>query len=334
MNAANVGVIILTHCNIEETVACLKAVHRQHEMPYRIVLCDNGSGNVYADTVLKEWTELAKSQNLEDPVEVYANDRTGAKLVYLRLEENKGVGGGFNDALRFLLYDAECEAFWVLHHDTEPEPYALSALLQHLDDESDKKIGLVGSTLLYKNSELQECAGGGVWHKWSGKAKSLDGGYDQYSHSERREIAQKLDYVNGASFLVTRELISAVGLFDERLFMFYEDVEYGLRAKKAGFALNWAPGAKVYHYAPNGEQLTPLLNLTEEPELAADIDYLYIRNRFFLMRKETLCGYFLGLFFIPVLYVSRTFKGQKGRLKLIVNAVMDGLNKKMNKYRQ
>lgn len=333
MNASNIGAVILTCANTEETVACLKAVHNQTELPYRIVLCDNGSGNEYADTVLEEWKKLAREQHLEEPVEVYANDRTGARLVYLRLEENTGVGGGFNHALRFLLYDAECEAFWLMHHDTEPEPYALSALLQHLEDESEKKIGLVGSTLLYKDSELQECAGGGVWRKWTGKARSLDGGYDKFSHSERREIAQKLDYVNGASCLVTRELINAIGLYEERLFMFYEDVEYGLRAKKAGFALNWAPGAKVYHRAPNAEQLTPLLNLTEEPELSADIDYLYMRNRFYLMRLHSVWAYPLGLFFIPVLLASRNFKGQKGRLKLIVNAVMDGLNKKLNAYR-
>lgn len=333
MNANNIGAIILTCANTEETVACLKAVHRQTEMPRRIVLCDNGSGNEYADTVLEEWTKIAREQGLDDPVEVYANDRSGSKLVYLRLEENKGVGGGFNHALRFLLYDAECEAFWLLHHDTEAEPYALSALLQHLDDESEKKIGLVGSTLLYKNSDLQECAGGGVWRKWTGKAKSLDGGYDKYSHSERREVAQKLDYVNGASCLVTRELINAVGLYDERLFMFYEDVEYGLRAKKAGFALNWAPGAKVYHHAPNAEQLTPLLNLTEEPELTADSDYLYMRNRFYLMRLHGMWAYFMGMIFIPVLLASRNFKGQKGRLKLIINAVTDGLSKKMERYR-
>lgn len=331
METANVAAIILTHCDREKTIACLKAVHRQTQMPYRIVLCDNGSGNEYADEILNAWIKIAREQGLDEPVEVYANDRSGARLVFLRLEENCGVGAGFNHALRFLLYDNECRAFWLMHHDTEPEPYALSAFLRHLDDESEKKIGLVGATLIYKNSGLQECAGGGIWRKWAGKAKNIDGGYDKFSHTERKEAAEKLDYVCGASCLVTKELIQAVGLYDERLYMFYEDVEYGLRAKKAGFALNWAPGARVFHYAPNAEQLTPLLNLTEEPELTPDIDYLYIRNRFFLMRKENPFAALTAVFFIPLLLTSRSFKGQKGRFKLTVNAVFDGLNKNLNK---
>lgn len=331
MNIQNIGAIILTHEDIEKTVACLKAVHKQVELPYRIVLCDNGSGNEYADVILNEWIKIAKEQKLDEPVEVYATDTSRAKLVFLRLEENKGVGGGFNEALRFLLYDMECQAFWVMHHDTEPQSYALSALLEHVQNEKNDKIGLVGTTLIYKESDLQECAGGGYWRKWAGKAKNLDCGYDKYSHSEHAEVVRKLDYVNGASCLITRELINAIGLYEERFYMFYEDVEYGLRAKKAGFSLNWAPGARVYHHAPNAEQLTPLLNLTEEPELAADVDYLYMRNRFYLLRKQSVLSYFLGIVYIPLLFVSRNFKGQKGRLGLIVNAVMDGLNEKMDK---
>lgn len=336
MNIQNVAAVILTHNDIEKTAACLKAVHAQTEVPYRIVVCDNGSGNEFADELYEEWIKIAREHHLEEPVEVYASDRSGAKLVFLRLEENKGVGGGFNEALRFLLYDTECQAFWIMHHDTEPKNYVLSALLEQVQDENEEKsgeekIGLVGTTLIYKESDLQECAGGGYWRKWAGKAKSLDCGYDKYSHSDQKEIVQKLDYVNGASCLVTRELINVVGLYDERLYMFYEDVEYGLRAKKAGFSLTWAPGARVYHYAPNAEQLTPLLDFTEEPELTPDVDYLYMRNRFYLLRKENIFAYFIGIFFIPLLLLSRNFKGQKGRLKLIINAVMDGLNKKMNK---
>lgn len=331
MDIQNVGAIILTHSDIEKTLVCLKAVHEQTEVPYRIVVCDNGSGNEFADELYEKWIKIAKEHCLDEPVEVYANDRSGAKLVFLRLEENKGVGGGFNEALRFLLYDTECQTFWVMHHDTEPKNYALSALLEYVQNENAEKIGLVGTTLIYKESDLQECAGGGVWRKWTGKAKSLDGGYDKFSHSDQKEIMKKLDYVNGASCLITRELINAIGLYDEQLFMFYEDVEYGLRAKKAGFSLTWAPGARVYHHAPHAEQLTPVLNFTEEPELTPDVDYLYMRNRFYLLRKENAFAYFLGILFIPLLLLSRNFKGQKGRLKLIINAVMDGLKKKMNK---
>lgn len=331
MSAENVAAIILTYEDVEKTMNCVKAVHNQTEVPRRIILCDNGSGNEIADEIFQKWIEFTQEQNLASPVEVYENDRSGANFIFLRLEENKGVATGFNEALRFVLYDKECEFFWLMHNDTEPENYVLSALLQHLGDESEKKIGLVGSTLFYKESGLQECAAGGYWRKWVGKAKNLDCGFDKFAHTERKEIVRQLDYVCGASFLVTRELINTIGLFEERLCMFYEDVEYGLRAKKAGFALNWAPGARVLHYAPNAVQLTPLLNITDDPELSAERDYFYIRNRFYIMRKENSFTIFLSFIFIFTLFFSRKFKGYKGRIKPICQAVFDGINNKLYK---
>ncbi len=331
MSAEKVAAIILTYEDVEKTLNCLKAVHKQTEVPKRIILCDNGSGNEFADKIFEKWIEFTQEHNFAAPVEVYATDRSGADYIFLRLEENKGVAAGFNEALRFVLYDNECDFFWLMHNDTEPEPYALSALLQHLTDESEKKIGLVGSTLFYKANGLQECAGGGVWRKWAGKAKNLDCGFDKFAHTERKEIAQKLDYVCGASFLVTRELINAIGLFEERLFIFYEDVEYGLRAKKAGFALNWAPGARVNHYAPNAVQLTPVLNVMDDPELSAEREYFYIRNRFYIMRKENSWTILLSFVFIFTLFFSKKFKGYKGRIKPLCQAIFDGINKKLNK---
>ena len=122
MDANAVGVVVLSYKDYEDSIACLRHLHAQCEMPRRIVLCDNGSGNEFVDAILAEWEKIAREKGMDKPVEVFSGDSSGAPLVLLRNEENLGVGGGMNQALRFLLYDQECEAFWVLHNDTLPEP--------------------------------------------------------------------------------------------------------------------------------------------------------------------------------------------------------------------
>ena len=289
MDHTNVGVIILTYNDWQDTLACLERVHAQSGFPRRIVVCDNGCGNEVADRILAGWRELAARTGHPEPVEVCGDDNAQAPLTLLRREENEGSAGGMNAGLRLALYDPDCTAFWLLHNDTLPEPYALAALLRHTKD--DENIGLVGSTLLFHDRDLLECAAGGWWNRRTGMARLLDEGVERYALTDRKDIVARLDYVNGASCLVTRPLVESIGLYDERFFRFYEDVEYGLRARKAGFRLNWAPGALVRHKAPNIGALTPVLAVTDEPDLPPVADYLYVRNRFFLLRRERARGH-------------------------------------------
>lgn len=358
MDHTNVGVIILTWNDWEDTLACLERVHAQSGFPRRIVVCDNGSGNRTADRLLEGWRELAIRTGRPEPVEVFGDDNAFAPLTLLRREENEGAAGGMNAALRLLLYDSECQAFWLLHNDTLPEPYALAALLHHAGDRDDSRpgdaepragehaaektppeggflagrpIGMVGSTLLFHDRDLLECAAGGRWSRWTGTATPLDEGVERYALTDRKDIAARLDYVTGASCLVLRSLVENIGLYDERFFLFYEDVEYGLRARRAGFSLNWAPGALVRHKAPNTSVLTPVLAVTEEPDLPPSADYLYVRNRFFLLRRERPWALPFAMIALPLPLSRRMFRGQKDRLRLVVRAAMDGARSRMGR---
>ena len=87
MEHTEVGVIILTYNDWQNTLACLECVHAQSDLPRRIVVCDNGSDNDVADRILEGWGRIAEKYGLEEPVEVYGSDVSGAQLVLLRLEE-------------------------------------------------------------------------------------------------------------------------------------------------------------------------------------------------------------------------------------------------------
>ena len=337
MDHNRVGVAILTCHDWARTLACLAAVHAQTALPRRIVVCDNGSGNDIADRILTGWRDIARRHGMDAPVELFGDDNALSPLVLLRREENDGAATGVNAALRFLLYDPECQAFWLLHNDALPEPYALEALLRHTTEQDKQgketlpRIGIVGSTLLRQDTDLLQCAGGGIWSRRRGSIRLLDEGMERFALSDRAEIARKLDFACGASCLVLRALVEEIGLYDEALHQFFEDVEYGLRAKRAGWRINWAPGALVRHRAPHADKLTPVLAFTEDPDLSREADYTMLRNRFYLLRKYAPSGLVPAFAGLPFVLGTRFCRNQKQRLRLLLRAARDGATRRMGR---
>ncbi len=328
MEHTEVGVVILTYNDWKNTLECLECVHAQTDHPGRIVVCDNGSDNDVADRILEGWTALAERNGMPAPVEVYGSDTTGAELVLIRSEDPESIAGAMNTGMRFLLYSRQCRAFWLLRNDVRPEPFALAALLRHLEEEGMKRpIGMVGSTQLVENSDYLECAAGGRWGRWTGDQIPLDKGLERHGLTERAALVEKLDYVSDASCLITREMAEDIGLFDERFCYFFEDVEYGLRARRAGYALNWAPGAIVRRMSCSTEGLTPFLSVTDDPELAPKEDQAFIRARFYLLRRERPLTTFLMLLALP--FSWHTFRSRRGRFFMVMRAALDGATGKL-----
>ena len=61
------------------------------------------------------------------------------------------------------------------------------------------------------------------------------------------EDVQERDYGTGCALLVQREVFVKVGLFDERYFAYYEDLDFSFRVKEAGFRMTLAPAAHLWH---------------------------------------------------------------------------------------
>ena len=61
-----------------------------------------------------------------------------------------------------------------------------------------------------------------------------------------------VDWVAGASMIVRREVFDAVGLLDEHYFMYFEEVDFCLRARKAGWTCWYVPEARVVHLVGQG----------------------------------------------------------------------------------
>jgi GT2 family glycosyltransferase len=201
--------------NYPDTAECLRSLERlEYSGDFRVVVVDNGSTDGSADRL----------------------ERGFPDVTLLRNAGNFGFAKGVNVGIKWALEEG-AEAVWLLNNDTIAPPGALGRMLASM--ESDGKVGVVGSTLEYFDSSKIQSYGGG----WVNTLKGFS------SHCVSKESAEErpLDYITAASMLVRRKVFEEIGFFDERFFMYWEDVDFCFRARGAGWRLAVASGSTVKH---------------------------------------------------------------------------------------
>jgi GT2 family glycosyltransferase len=144
------------------------------------------------------------------------------------------------------------DAVVLLNNDTEVTDGWLDALLEAA--RSDPTVGLAGAMLLNADGTLQE-AGGIIFNDGSGLnvGKGDDPGKPAYV------FPRDVDYCSGACLLIRRELIEALGGFDERFApAYYEDTDLAFSARQLGYRVRYEPRARVVHLEGQSHGTDPL----------------------------------------------------------------------------
>jgi GT2 family glycosyltransferase len=164
----------------------------------------------------------------------------------------------------------------VLNPDTLPEPGALEALVERL---GRGDCAAVGGPIRLPNGLVQTY--GGLWQRPLARAVSLGHGRPATDPVDPAEIEQRQNYLSGASMLVGRALLEAVGPMREDYFLYCEEVEWCLRAAAAGLRLGFAPDAVVVH--KQGGSTGAAVDLRQRSRLSV---YLNERNRVLVSRDS------------------------------------------------
>jgi GT2 family glycosyltransferase len=324
LSPATCAGILINYNGAARTLACVQALARLAVPPGRLAVVDNGSAQGEPERLLAGWTAMAQAADLPAPVLRKCGDPpVGAPAMLLTLPENQGFAAGNNAALRLLLTAPDCRAFWLLNNDTEPAPQALEALCARLNQRPDA--GLCGSTLvLGHDPQRLQCAAGGAFSPWLAATRHLGQGADLAQLPDQAGVERGLDYINGASLLVRREVIERIGLLPEEYFLYCEDVDFCLRARRAGFGLAWAPDSVVLHHE-GGSSGAKGKGHASPPQRSRLMDYLMVRNRFHLVRSFQPLALPTALATLPLLLANRIRRGQADRCGLLLRAVVHGL---------
>ncbi|MDD5079046.1 MAG: glycosyltransferase family 2 protein [Candidatus Omnitrophica bacterium] len=246
--APKVYIIIVNWNGWKDTIECLESIYRSEYKNFQIIVVDNGSDNNSLDYI-KLWAGKEsknipfvaysaqiekdyKGGNVEESLYENNPELTIQPLTLIESSFNLGFGGGNNLGLRYILSKKDYGYIWMLNNDTTVNEKSLSLMV----DTMDKKPGIVGSVLMYYDKPANvQAYGGGYLSLLTGQVKT-----------ENRNKPKKLDFITGASLMIDRNSFLKVGLFDENIFMYFEDIEYCMRAKASNIHLN-VSDAIVYH---------------------------------------------------------------------------------------
>jgi GT2 family glycosyltransferase len=318
---AKVYVLILSYRNAADTIECLESVLRLEYPDFEVVVCDNASPDGALDGLL-EWAQgnrpaqpaaAAMRRFSEPPLPQPVPHRVlvapaagpvapGPRLTFIRCAVNTGYAGGNNVGLRHILDRGDAGYVWVLNNDTVVERDALAAVVARA--EAEPAVGLWGSLVRYYHEPDQvQARGGGRYRRWLG-----------VSHYVTAVAAggERLDYVLGAATLVSARFLREVGLMAEDYFLYFEELDWAERGKRAGFRLGVCAESVVFHKegASTG--------IAKDPRAKSPFaDYYVMRNRILFARRFhpwTRAGIYAGVFLSLLLRLRR---GQRRNARVI-----------------
>jgi GT2 family glycosyltransferase len=289
-HVAPVAVLIVGYRNSADIETCLGAISRTVAVPgFDVFICENGGAASYR-TLLSdligqngpcapgcregcdEWQTIRMPR-----VERLRLKTTESNVWVGCAAENLGYAGGINAWLTQLLSADGWKGIWILNPDTEPSPGALAALMQRAESAGK---GMVGSTIIDSGrANYARIRGGLHWQRLLGRCVAIGRGERMEGLSDIGAIEAAMDSASGCSMYVTRGCVEKIGPMDERYFLFFEDLDWGIRAKP--FGLGYASDSHVEHQ--RGTTTGSAKTLSAIPKLSV---YLEHRNSIHFVRAH------------------------------------------------
>ncbi|MDO8619195.1 MAG: glycosyltransferase family 2 protein [Candidatus Daviesbacteria bacterium] len=250
-----VVVVILNYKVKELTLRAVESVKKSSYENLQIIVIDNDSGDGLVE-------EIAKIK----------------EVIFIQNSENLGYSGGNNIGIKRAL-DDKADYVLILNPDAEVKADAISKLVEAAKLGAD----ILGPKIYFSDKKTIWYAGGIFdFNNVIGKHRGVDE-LDQGQYN----TAAETDFVTGAAIMISKKVLEKIGLFDERYFLYYEDSDYCVRAKKAHFKVMYIPDSIAYHLNAQSTKLgSPIQDyyITRNRLLFA-AKFLSLRTRFALLRE-------------------------------------------------
>jgi len=230
-------VVILNYRVTGLTIDCLRSLRAEVAATpgFRVAVLENGTGG----------DAHARLRQAID------ENGWGSWVELSEVWPNRGFTGGNNVVIRrALAADDPPEYFLLLNADTLVEPRALAALVERMD--AQPRAGIAGSTLLSPERVVQASP-----FRFQGIATEFDRGLrlGLVSRALARwavvpptpPAACPVEWVSGASMILRRSTLEQIGLLDEGLYTYFDDIDLCLRARRAGWESWFVPESQVVH---------------------------------------------------------------------------------------
>ena len=183
------------------------------------------------------------------------------KTVIIENPDNLGFAAAVNQGIRV----SSGKYILLLNPDTVLSPDTLQVMWDFM--EKNKECGVAGCRVLNPDGTLQLACRRNIptpmdaLYRFVGLSKLFPNSprFSRYNLTylpEDRLAA--VDAVSGAFLMIRRDVVEQIGLLDERFFMYGEDLDLCLRAKKAGYAVFYVPDTSIIHYHGQSSRQRPV----------------------------------------------------------------------------
>lgn len=213
-------VVIVNYNGAEDTAACMASL-RQSIEPVSIIVVDNTPNDPELELALAQYGDVIR----------------------INAPENLGFGAGNNLGIEWALTHTTCEYVFIFNNDALVCPDTIAKLEAAMD--LHLEAGIIAPRILYKERpDLLWYGGGEVsWLRGAAKAPGIRGPSDAPLAMQERDVG----FASGCAMLIRRKVMEKLHGFDERFFMYEEDLELCLRTLEYGWKIHYLPSALVLH---------------------------------------------------------------------------------------
>ncbi len=284
--------IIISHFNREASLRkCLASIPNSNSgLTYEMIVVDNHSTDGSVAMIREEFPEALLIQNS-------ANE-------------------GFSRATNRGVKQAKGDFLLCLNNDTSLLPNSLGLLFQFMKQRPEA--GVAGGKILNRDGTLQFSARSfpKLETAFFNRSSLLTRLFPKNPFSRRYLLTdwdhnslREVDWVSGSFFLIRRAALEDIGLFDERFFLYCEDVDYCRRAKEKGWHIYYVPEAVIVHDTPYSD--ARVVTLFFHHQSMYRFYKKYRQRKIFLGDLLVLGGIALRFFAKTILLTGRKILGLK-----------------------
>ena len=211
-------VVVLAFNNVSDTIECIESIQSLCYPNVRCLVVDNGSTD-------------GTSQILEHRF---------PSITLVRTMVNRGVPTGFNLGIRSAL-KAGASFVFLINNDTSVAPDLVSVLVDHA--ESHANAAIVMPKILYYDHRDTVWSAGARRRRFPPSIVFIGLGRPDDEFTEVKTI----EYAPSCGLLVRRSVFERIGLFDEGYRFYYDDWDFSLRVRDAGYQIDFVPMARMWH---------------------------------------------------------------------------------------
>lgn len=271
----NVAIVIVSWNAKEQTAICLSSLEKLEKtsIHVQVVLVDNASADGTKEYISKKFPQTH----------------------IISLDRNLGFTGGNNAGISYALHNG-ADYIWLLNNDTIVDRRSVVSILDAFT--SDKTIGIAGSKIYfapgfeYHKARYEKKDKGKIFW-YAGGIIDWDNMYCSHRGVDKIDTGQfdtlvDTAFVTGCSMMVAASVFKKVGVFDDKYYLYLEDVDFCLRARFGGFRVVYEPTSIVWHFnaqSSGGPGSTLHTYYLTRNRLLLGFRYASVRTKFALLRQ-------------------------------------------------